>query len=89
MPYYDFVCLECHKRFDIFLSYSDYGQKPVSCPKCAKSLGYTSEDGVFRLHGKIWLLKQKAVFVVCCGCKAEVDVTFSIRRFLTYSELTE
>ena len=37
MPYYDFVCLECHKRFDIFLSYSDYGQKPVSCPKCGSA----------------------------------------------------
>jgi putative FmdB family regulatory protein len=37
MPFYDFNCLDCHKRFDIFLSYSDYGQKPVSCPKCGSA----------------------------------------------------
>jgi putative FmdB family regulatory protein len=34
MPFYDFICQDCHKRFDIFLSYSDYGKKPVSCPHC-------------------------------------------------------
>jgi putative FmdB family regulatory protein len=37
MPLYDFVCLDCRKRFDIFLSYSDYGKKPVSCPHCAST----------------------------------------------------
>jgi putative FmdB family regulatory protein len=35
MPFYQFRCLECKKRFEVFLSYSDYGQKPVSCPHCA------------------------------------------------------
>lgn len=34
MPYYPHICLDCHKRFDVFLSYSDYGTKPVHCPNC-------------------------------------------------------
>lgn len=37
MPLYDFTCLDCRKRFDIFLSYSDYGKKPVTCPACGSS----------------------------------------------------
>lgn len=35
MPFYQYRCLDCNKRFEVFLSYSDYGQKPVSCPHCA------------------------------------------------------
>lgn len=34
MPLYDYHCLDCLKRFDIFLSYSEYGTKPVVCPLC-------------------------------------------------------
>jgi putative FmdB family regulatory protein len=34
MPYYSYRCLDCRKRFDIFLSYSEYGTKPVECPHC-------------------------------------------------------
>ena len=35
MPFYQYRCLNCKKRFEVFLSYSDYGQKPVNCPHCA------------------------------------------------------
>jgi putative FmdB family regulatory protein len=34
MPLYDFTCLDCHERFDIYLPYSEYGKKPVACPAC-------------------------------------------------------
>lgn len=34
MPYYPYRCLNCKKRFDIFMSYSEYGTLPVSCPNC-------------------------------------------------------
>lgn len=34
MPTYDFVCLDCRKRFDIFMTYSEYGVKPVACAHC-------------------------------------------------------
>jgi putative FmdB family regulatory protein len=37
MPKYDYNCLDCRKRFDIFISYSDYGKQPVSCPNCGSS----------------------------------------------------
>jgi putative FmdB family regulatory protein len=34
MPNYPYICLDCKKRFEIFLSYSEYGSKPVHCPHC-------------------------------------------------------
>lgn len=34
MPAYDYRCLNCRKRFDIFLTYSEYGTKVVKCPHC-------------------------------------------------------
>lgn len=34
MPIYPYRCLNCHKRFEVFLSYSEYGVKPVHCPHC-------------------------------------------------------
>jgi len=46
MPFYQYRCLNCKKRFEVFLSYSDYGQKPVNCPHCAS-------DRVQRRIGRI------------------------------------
>src|SRR4030067_1360346 len=34
MPYYPYRCADCKKRFEIFLSYSEYGTHPVYCPHC-------------------------------------------------------
>ncbi len=34
MPLYDYYCLNCQKRFDVFMSYAEYGTKPVTCPHC-------------------------------------------------------
>jgi putative FmdB family regulatory protein len=34
MPNYEFRCMDCRRRFDLFMSYSDYGTKPVRCPHC-------------------------------------------------------
>jgi putative FmdB family regulatory protein len=34
MPLYDYVCLDCQKRFDIFLTYAEYGKKAVKCQHC-------------------------------------------------------
>lgn len=34
MPTYDFICNSCQKRFDIFLTYSEYGKKAVHCTHC-------------------------------------------------------
>jgi len=37
MPTYDYVCADCHKRFDVFLSYKEYGVKPVACSHCGSA----------------------------------------------------
>ena len=37
MPTYDYTCSDCRKRFDVFMTYSEYGQKPVTCPHCGSS----------------------------------------------------
>ncbi|MDD5468569.1 MAG: zinc ribbon domain-containing protein [Anaerolineales bacterium] len=34
MPTYQYRCLNCGKRFELFMSYSEYGARPVSCPHC-------------------------------------------------------
>jgi len=34
MPSYDYTCLECRQRFDIFLTYAEYGTRPVACSHC-------------------------------------------------------
>ena len=34
MPTYDFTCLNCQQRFDVYMSYSEYGSKPVNCTHC-------------------------------------------------------
>lgn len=34
MPTYDFVCNSCQKRFDVFLTYAEYGRKAVHCAHC-------------------------------------------------------
>lgn len=34
MPTYDFICNNCNQRFDVFLTYSEYGQKTVTCAHC-------------------------------------------------------
>ena len=35
MPVYQYRCLSCKKRFEIFMNYSDYGKQAVACPHCA------------------------------------------------------
>jgi len=34
MPIYQYRCLNCKKRFEVFLSYAEYGVKDVLCPHC-------------------------------------------------------
>jgi putative FmdB family regulatory protein len=34
MPTYPYRCLDCQKRFEIFLTYAEYGTAPVACPHC-------------------------------------------------------
>ena len=34
MPSYEYRCMECRKRFEVFMSYSEYGQKQIICTHC-------------------------------------------------------
>jgi len=34
MPYYDYRCLDCNRRFSLFFTYAEYGVKPAVCPHC-------------------------------------------------------
>ena len=34
MPTYDFICNNCNQRFDVFLTFAEYGRTPVACAHC-------------------------------------------------------
>jgi putative FmdB family regulatory protein len=34
MPTYDFICNNCNQRFDVFMTFSEYGKKTVTCAHC-------------------------------------------------------
>ena len=34
MPSYEYRCLNCKCRFEVYLSYSDYGKQTNQCPYC-------------------------------------------------------
>lgn len=34
MPTYDYVCLNCRRRFNLYLSYAEFGKQAVICPHC-------------------------------------------------------
>jgi putative FmdB family regulatory protein len=34
MPNYEYRCTDCRHRFEIFMTYTEYGQKQVKCPYC-------------------------------------------------------
>lgn len=52
MPIYQYRCLNCKKRFEVYLSYNEYGQKKVQCPHCAS-------NKVLRRIGRIRVAKSE------------------------------
>ena len=46
MPNYQYICIECRKRFEVYLTYDEYGAHPVDCPNC-------SSKNVQRLIGRV------------------------------------
>lgn len=34
MPTYQYICHHCKKRFEVYLTYAEYGQAEVNCPAC-------------------------------------------------------
>jgi putative FmdB family regulatory protein len=37
MPNYDYRCKDCHKRFQVFQAYSEYGNKVITCTICGST----------------------------------------------------
>ena len=46
MPNYEYRCLNCRRRFDLFMSYQEYGSRTVTCPHC-------QSDNVQRKIGRV------------------------------------
>lgn len=52
MPNYQYRCLNCRKRFEIFMTYLEYGTRHVHCPYC-------KSDQVQRHIGRIRVAKSE------------------------------
>lgn len=52
MPIYQYRCNHCKKRFELFLSYQEYGVKSVYCPQC-------KSDQVQRRIGRVRIAKSE------------------------------
>lgn len=50
MPNYEYRCLDCRRRFELFMRYDEYGSRPVTCPHCAS-------QSVQRRIGRIRVLR--------------------------------
>lgn len=37
MPNYDYRCTNCRRRFEVYLSYSQYGKQEICCPHCGSA----------------------------------------------------
>ena len=52
MPIYQYRCLNCKKRFEVYMSYAEYGTRPVQCTHCGS-------DQVLRRIGRIRIAKSE------------------------------
>ena len=52
MPTYEYRCLNCRKRFELFLSYDEYGTQEVHCVHC-------DSTNVQRKIGRIRIAKSE------------------------------
>jgi putative FmdB family regulatory protein len=48
MPRYEYRCLDCKRRFEVYLSYDEYGKQNVSCTNC-NSLDVQRQIGRIRI----------------------------------------
>jgi putative FmdB family regulatory protein len=52
MPIYQYRCLNCKNRFEVYLTYQEYGAKVIQCPHC-------TSDQVQRRIGRIRIAKSE------------------------------
>lgn len=56
MPTYDYRCLNCNRRFDIFLTYQEYETAKVLCPHC-------QSEQVQRRIGRIRVARSEESYI--------------------------
>ena len=47
MPVYDYVCLDCHKTFELVLSLNEHENEVPKCPECGEHECGTGSCRVF------------------------------------------
>ena len=52
MPVYQYRCLDCHRRFEVFMTYAEYDQKHVLCAHCGS-------EHITRRIGRIRVAKSE------------------------------
>ncbi len=52
MPTYEYRCINCNRRFSVFMTYREYDQKTVTCPRC-------SSERVQRRIGRIRVARSE------------------------------
>jgi putative FmdB family regulatory protein len=52
MPAYEYNCLDCNRKFEIFLSYEEYNNTKITCPRCGST-------NVRRRIGRIRIAKSE------------------------------
>lgn len=52
MPTYPYRCLNCQRKFEIFMTYAEYGSKTIHCPHCGS-------QEVTRRIGRIRIAKSE------------------------------
>ena len=48
MPSYEYRCLDCKQRFEVYLSYEEYGKQEIHCTNC-NSLSVQRQIGRIRI----------------------------------------
>lgn len=52
MPEYEYRCLECKRRFNVFMTYQEYGTVPIHCTRCGS-------ENVTRKIGRIRIARSE------------------------------
>jgi putative FmdB family regulatory protein len=66
MPNYPYTCLNCRKRFEVFMTYSEYGTKEVHCPRC-------DSDQVQRRIGRIRVARSEESHMESLADPSQLD----------------
>jgi putative FmdB family regulatory protein len=66
MPNYQYTCLNCRKRFEVFMAYSEYGTKNVQCPRC-------DSDNVQRRIGRIRFARSEESHLESLADPSQLD----------------